>query len=348
MERRVLLAIFLSFLVLYVWQALFVKPVPKPAAGAGGADDRAAGARRRHAADAAADAAPAPATRRADAVGRRARRARRRRHRRARRPRRDARRHRGVHQPRRAAEELAAEALPRSAEAAAGARRQRSRRRSRCRSRCGAGRRRVDRDAERALYAVSGAPADGADRRRRSICASNTATAPASTRSRNSTSSRRRTSSTFRATVTEGDQRAARRDRVGPGARRHRREISRVRQEGRGHPVPGRQGRRACAPKDIAKQPAYDGDFRLRRRRRPLLHGRGARARTPARSRFSRCTIPPPAGSKDAGARPDVVLDRAAQRRRAAQVLRRAEGLRRAQRDRSRSRHARSTSACSR
>src|SRR5213593_2405483 len=33
MERRVLLAIFLAFLVLYVWQAVFVKPVPKPAAG---------------------------------------------------------------------------------------------------------------------------------------------------------------------------------------------------------------------------------------------------------------------------------------------------------------------------
>src|SRR5438874_4856402 len=30
MERRVLLAIFLAFLVLYVWQAVFVKPVPKP------------------------------------------------------------------------------------------------------------------------------------------------------------------------------------------------------------------------------------------------------------------------------------------------------------------------------
>ena len=30
MERRVLLAIFLAFLVLYVWQAIFVKPVPKP------------------------------------------------------------------------------------------------------------------------------------------------------------------------------------------------------------------------------------------------------------------------------------------------------------------------------
>jgi YidC/Oxa1 family membrane protein insertase len=33
MEKRVLIAIFLAFLVLYVWQALFVKPVPKPPAG---------------------------------------------------------------------------------------------------------------------------------------------------------------------------------------------------------------------------------------------------------------------------------------------------------------------------
>src|SRR5213083_1875515 len=33
MERRVLLAIFLAFLVLYAWQALFVKPAPKPVAG---------------------------------------------------------------------------------------------------------------------------------------------------------------------------------------------------------------------------------------------------------------------------------------------------------------------------
>jgi YidC/Oxa1 family membrane protein insertase len=35
MERRVLLAIFLAFLVLYAWQALFVKPVPKLAPVAG-------------------------------------------------------------------------------------------------------------------------------------------------------------------------------------------------------------------------------------------------------------------------------------------------------------------------
>ncbi len=30
MERRVLLAIFLCFLTLYLWQAVMVKPVPKP------------------------------------------------------------------------------------------------------------------------------------------------------------------------------------------------------------------------------------------------------------------------------------------------------------------------------
>src|SRR5215472_17395091 len=34
MERRVLIAIFLSFIVLYVYQALTVKPVPKPVPGA--------------------------------------------------------------------------------------------------------------------------------------------------------------------------------------------------------------------------------------------------------------------------------------------------------------------------
>src|SRR4051812_34120449 len=33
MERRVLLAIFLAFIVLYTWQAIFVKPVPKPVTG---------------------------------------------------------------------------------------------------------------------------------------------------------------------------------------------------------------------------------------------------------------------------------------------------------------------------
>src|SRR5438874_9629160 len=36
MERRVLIAIFLSFLVLYAYQAFLVKPVPKPATSASG------------------------------------------------------------------------------------------------------------------------------------------------------------------------------------------------------------------------------------------------------------------------------------------------------------------------
>ena len=33
MEKRVLLAIFLAFLVLYAWQAVFVKPIPKGTPG---------------------------------------------------------------------------------------------------------------------------------------------------------------------------------------------------------------------------------------------------------------------------------------------------------------------------
>ena len=37
MEKRVLLAIFLAFLVLYVWQAVFVKPIPKGTPGSANA-----------------------------------------------------------------------------------------------------------------------------------------------------------------------------------------------------------------------------------------------------------------------------------------------------------------------
>src|SRR3954471_15850104 len=37
MERRVLLAIFLCFIVLYVWQAVFVKPAPRRPPGAASA-----------------------------------------------------------------------------------------------------------------------------------------------------------------------------------------------------------------------------------------------------------------------------------------------------------------------
>src|SRR5581483_6141902 len=55
MERRVLLAIFLCFIVLYVWQAVFVKPAPKRPAGA---TSTSAGT---VAAPATAEAAPAPA-----------------------------------------------------------------------------------------------------------------------------------------------------------------------------------------------------------------------------------------------------------------------------------------------
>jgi YidC/Oxa1 family membrane protein insertase len=46
MERRVLLSIFLAFLVLYVWQALFVKPLPKPPANAPAASTSTASAAR--------------------------------------------------------------------------------------------------------------------------------------------------------------------------------------------------------------------------------------------------------------------------------------------------------------
>src|SRR5258708_35431527 len=44
MERRVLLAIFLAFLVLYVWQSVFVKPVPKPVPGSAPATAASTGA----------------------------------------------------------------------------------------------------------------------------------------------------------------------------------------------------------------------------------------------------------------------------------------------------------------
>ena len=60
MERRVLLAIFLAFIVLYVWQAVFVKPVPKPAPGAPGAAATASAGRGATQAGPAATGAPAP------------------------------------------------------------------------------------------------------------------------------------------------------------------------------------------------------------------------------------------------------------------------------------------------
>src|SRR3954454_4758797 len=59
MERRVLLAIFLAFLVLYTWQALFVKPVPKPAAATTTPSSASAGTTASGSASTAEPAAPA-------------------------------------------------------------------------------------------------------------------------------------------------------------------------------------------------------------------------------------------------------------------------------------------------
>src|SRR6476660_8335897 len=55
MERRVLIAIFLCFILLYVWQTVFVKPAPKRPAGAASAPAGTA------AAPANGESAPAPA-----------------------------------------------------------------------------------------------------------------------------------------------------------------------------------------------------------------------------------------------------------------------------------------------
>jgi len=61
MERRVLLAIFLAFLVLYTWQALFVKPVPKLVTGSAPASSTAASGTTAGS-PVTADGIPAPAT----------------------------------------------------------------------------------------------------------------------------------------------------------------------------------------------------------------------------------------------------------------------------------------------
>jgi YidC/Oxa1 family membrane protein insertase len=61
MERRVLLAIFLAFLVLYTWQALFIKPAPKPVPGAASSPAAAP-------VDPAASASPAPAAQAAESA----------------------------------------------------------------------------------------------------------------------------------------------------------------------------------------------------------------------------------------------------------------------------------------
>src|SRR5436190_5154769 len=68
MERRVLLAIFLAFIVLYTWQALFVKPVPKPAPDAATASSAATATPSTTAAPASVVPAPAATARPAAAL----------------------------------------------------------------------------------------------------------------------------------------------------------------------------------------------------------------------------------------------------------------------------------------
>ena len=119
MERRVLLAIFLCFLSLYLWQAVMVKPVPKPGPRR---RTRRPPVRRPRLPQA---PPPRPLSRAAKPVAgvescAAGRGAAGRRRERARDSRRHARRGRGVHQPRRAPQELAPEALSRSPDAAAG------------------------------------------------------------------------------------------------------------------------------------------------------------------------------------------------------------------------------------
>ena len=142
MEKRVLLAIFLSFLVLYVYQSFVVKPVPKPAnassGNAAGSPDAAATPQGTATARPASPPVAMPAA--TALVGDTER---------ARRPHRDARRHRGVHQPRRASEKLAAQAFPRREEGAARARRPRARRHAAAPLLAARGRRGGDGDAER-------------------------------------------------------------------------------------------------------------------------------------------------------------------------------------------------------
>ena len=192
MERRVLLAIFLSSWSCTPGRRCSSSRVPKPGApgdAAGRGNGRSARGRRPRRC-----APPAPARRRRPPQRLKRRRL----------PRSSATRRsatsasrradvdRGVHEPRRAAQELAAEALPRSAGRAAGARPNDLARRSRCRSRCGRRTTHVDATLERRVCTPSPARRTAPDRRRRPICDSSTATPPACTRSRSSISTRRR------------------------------------------------------------------------------------------------------------------------------------------------------------
>ena len=160
MERRVLLAIFLAFIVLYTWQALFVKPVPKAAPRRHGATSSAPSRQRQARLRRRCRTVECLVGRRRDGAARAAtsRRRCRRRDRGARRARRNARRHRGVHEPRRAAQELAPEAFSRFKRSSRRSSSSRICRRSRCPSRCARRTTRTTATLNGALYTVSGAP----------------------------------------------------------------------------------------------------------------------------------------------------------------------------------------------
>ena len=335
MERRVLLAIFLAFLVLYTWQALFVKPVPKPAAGVSRDD---APSRRRRPPAAAAGAGSRVAA--VSAGGRReAGRAARARRSSATRAERDVRvetrdviavfTNRGARlkswrlkhyldqqrQPQELVEHLPSQPLPFTLRA---------------------GRRDDDATLNDALYTVSGAPTSASE------------SSPVDLRFeyRDSAGAPRGQGIPPRSRVVHRQRSARRSPRAtgrsppaivwGPaiGDIGESRAATSRRPEG----ILFRDGKVVRLAAEGHREAA---DLRrrlpVRRRRRQLLHDRGAVAR-PEQGHLQPVSIPPPAGSKDAGARSGRVLDRAAARRRAAEVLRRPEGLRRAQRDRSRPR----------
>ena len=334
MERRVLLAIFLAFLVLYVWQALFVKPVPKPAlrrrdaAGSAAAARSRAGAasgraRRGAACSAAADSAPPAA---APLVGDTAER--------------DIRvetrdviavfTNRGARlkswrlkhyldqqrQPQELVEtDLPTQPLPFSLRVADDA---------------------VDRDAERrALH------------RQRCAADAGAVTAPVDLRFEYRDSAGVHAVKEFHLDPSsyvvdvprDGDATAIGAlhagDRVGPGGRRQSSEVSRYVAEGRRAAVRATARSVALAADRHREAAGARRRLQVRRRRRQLLHDRRARARRRARSPSSRCRFrrrparrTPPRELMSYSIEP-------ARRRRAAQVLRRSEGLRRAGGDRS-------------
>ena len=266
MERRVLLAIFLSFLVLYVYQALFPPP-PKPPAGRNGAALRAQPGQ------------PASATAAPSAAERRRRRPRPRRaaaalvgDRRARRRVENARRHRRLHEPRRAAQELAAEAVSRRSRAAAGADREH-----------------VPPDAPLPFTLRDRrSGADGDARRRRSSRASADracGVSGAGDAARSSTATRRPARAEefhLRPDAVRRHRSARRSTRGRPAAADDRRGARRSasgdrRSSSRGYnpppqPIFFKDGKvTRIAPAKIAKQPVHEGDVRFRRRRRSLL-----------------------------------------------------------------------------